>query len=85
MAVEAVIDGAELIAAHDGTAELLVALRYENGACHDVTLDEPAARALMQACQATSVEELIGRPWQLVREALQVGWNRFNPEFKLEN
>ena len=75
---EAVIHQARLAAAHDGEAELIVALRFSNGATDEVTLDEPSARALMQFCQAQRVEDLIGKEWQAVRDALMAGWNRYN-------
>lgn len=75
---DAVIHQARLAAAHDGEAELIVALRFANGAIDEVTLDEPSARALMQFCQAQSVDDLIGKNWQVVRDALTAGWNRYN-------
>lgn len=74
---DAVIKAARIAAAHDGVAELVVELAYENGGVGEVVLDELAARTLMQNCQAQSVDDLLGQGWQAVREALQVSWNRY--------
>lgn len=73
------IISAVITAGHDGSAELAVRLRYEDGAHHDVVLDEPAARALMSACEAQTVEDLKGQSWERVRDALSVAWNRYSP------
>ena len=40
MTSEAVIIGAQIVAGHDGSAELLVRLRHPNGAEGPVVLDE---------------------------------------------
>lgn len=74
---DAVIKAARITAAHDGVAELVLELSYDNGGVDEVVLDELAARTLMQNCQARSVDDLKGHGWQAVREALQVSWNRY--------
>lgn len=72
----AVISGARIAAAHDGTSELVVELRYDNGGTTEVTLDTMAARALMENCRAVSLDDLNGHPWQEVKQALEYSWNR---------
>jgi hypothetical protein len=72
----AVISQVHVAAAHDGVAELIVTLRHGNGASSQVTLDQIAADALMQACRAQTADELIGHGWDKVRDALAVSWNR---------
>ena len=79
MSVAAVISGARVAAAHDGVAELIVELRYENGGTSEVTLDELAASELMASCNAETLADLNGHDWQAVKEALSASWNRFSP------
>lgn len=67
----AVIDSVEVAAAHDGEAELVVTLRYDNGGRSRVALDESAARHLLQATGAIGPQSLIGQGWEHVRDALQ--------------
>lgn len=71
------IVSARIAAAHDGTAELVVTLGYENGGAAEVTLDEAAGAALMQACQAADLQGLVGHSWERVREALTAAYNRY--------
>ena len=73
----ATIKQARLAAAHDGVAELVVCLEYANGGTSEISLDEAAGAALMELCRASSVNELNGQSWELVKEALQVAYNRF--------
>lgn len=72
-----VISQVRLGAAHDGLAALVVTLRYDNGGTSEVSLDEPAAAALLRACGAASADDLPGHDWRKIREALGVSWNRF--------
>lgn len=67
---EAVIVGAEIAGGHGGSAELIVRLRYANGAEGAVVLDEVAGLKLMTACQASHVDELIGHSWRKIVEGL---------------
>ncbi len=64
--------------AHDGVAELIVCLEYDNGGTSEVALDQAAGLALMQACAAHSLEDLKGQPWEKLKDALQVSYNRFS-------
>ena len=75
--VEASIEAVRVAAAHEGVAELVVTLAYENGGRTEVALDHLATSALLAACEVSEPEALIGAPWQKVRDALGVSWNRF--------
>ena len=75
---QATVQAVSIGAAHDGAAELILTLRYANGGVTNVTLDAVATDALYQSCAAESPEDLIGTPWQRVRDALGVSWNRYN-------
>ena len=76
---QATISGARVAAAHDGVAELIVAIRFENGGVTEVTLDQVAGDALMRYCDAKGLEDLPGHSWELVRRALQKSYNRHQP------
>jgi len=67
---EAVIVGAEIVAGHDGSAELLVRLRHANGVEAPVQLDEETGLKLMAACGALHVDELKGQSWRRIVEGL---------------
>jgi hypothetical protein len=75
---EAVIAGARVAAAHEGVAELVVTLAHDGGGTSEVALDHLATSALLASCDAAGPDDLIGAPWQKVRDALGVSWNRFN-------
>lgn len=60
----AVIVGAEIAAGHDGAAELVVTLRYDNGAQASVAIDAEAGFALMRNCGASDLAGLAGQPWR---------------------
>ena len=74
---EAIINKVRVGAAHDGEAELIVTLVYENGASAEISLDHAAASHLLDGCAATSPEALIGKSWRRVRDALAASSNRF--------
>jgi hypothetical protein len=61
---EPVIIGAEIAAGHDGSAELVVQLRYPNGAEEPVVLGAEKGLELMQRCGAASLDDLAGRSWR---------------------
>ncbi len=73
----AVISRVRVGAAHDGVAEMVVTLRYDNGGETLVPLDPHAAGCLMTACAATGADALIGQGWERVRDALEASSNRF--------
>ena len=74
---DAVIVDSRITAAHEGVAELVVTLQYNNGGQSEVALDHLATQALFDACQADNLEGLNGHNWEKVRDALSVSWNRF--------
>lgn len=65
---EAVIVSAEIAAGHDGQADLIVCVRYQNGAIAPVTLDPDTALKLMSACGVSDINDLAGQPWRKVLE-----------------
>jgi hypothetical protein len=67
---DAVIVGAEIGAGHDGSAELVVRLRYENGVVGTVVLDGKVGLALIRACGADGISELAGHSWRKILEGL---------------
>jgi hypothetical protein len=69
---EPVIAEAVVAAGHDGQAELVVRVRYPNGALDSVTLDARCARKLIEDCSAQSAEELRGQPWQRLLDVLEL-------------
>ena len=75
---EAVVAEVRVAAAHEGVAELVVTLEHAGGGRSEVALDHLATSALLEACQATEPGGIVGAPWQKVRDALGVSWNRFN-------
>ena len=68
MSEEAVIVGAQIVAGHDGTAELVVLLRHPNGSEGPVVLDEETGLRLMEACGASHVDDLAGQSWRRILE-----------------
>jgi hypothetical protein len=67
---EAMIVGAEIAGGHDGTAEMVVSIQYENGVVGSVTLDADTGFSIMQACGAADLAALIGRPWREISRGL---------------
>ena len=68
---EPVIDGAVVSAGHDGQAELVVRLRFPNGATDRVTLNAEHGERLLVACQVATIEELAGQSWRRVLNVLE--------------
>ena len=73
----ATIKSVRLAAAHEGIAELIVDIAFDNGGVTEVALDSFASQALMDACQAKTADDLIGQSWEYVRDALNTSYNRF--------
>ena len=65
---DAVIVDAEIAAGHDGQADLVVRVRYQNGVIAPVTLDPNTALKLMSACGVSDINDLAGQPWRKVLE-----------------
>ncbi len=59
----AMVVGAEIVAGHDGAAELLVRLRHENGVEGPVVLDPSTGFELMEAAGVSRLDDLVGRRW----------------------
>ncbi len=73
----AVINHVQIAAAHDGIAELIVTLEFENGGRSLVTLDEFATHKLLESSGVERPEDLPGTPWELVRDALAAASARY--------
>jgi hypothetical protein len=67
---EAVIVAAEIVAGHDGAAELMVRVRHGNGATDAISLDPKTGFDLMAAAGAASLGDLVGRPWLSIVKGL---------------
>ena len=67
---EAVIVGAEIAAGHDGAADLLLSIRYGNGAISQVALDADTAFGVMEVVGAADLAGLIGRSWGEISKGL---------------
>ncbi len=65
---DAIILGAEIGAGHDGAAELILRVRFQNGVVGPVMLDSDTALKLMNACGVASIDKLAGHPWLKVLE-----------------
>lgn len=66
----ATITRAHLIAGHDGRAEILVEITYENGGTATISLEEEACTASLDAAGVRCIDDLIGAPWSIVLPAL---------------
>ncbi|MBZ6379824.1 hypothetical protein B5C34_13425 [Pacificimonas flava] len=73
----AVIREIEIAAAHDGVAELIVTLEFDNGGRSLVTLDEVAAGKLLELHGTDDPAELPGTSWTYVRDALAASSGRY--------
>ena len=71
------IKDARVAAAHEGIAELVVKIEYDNGGTTEVALDQMATTALMRSCNAKDIDDIKGHAWDKVRDALQVSYNRY--------
>ena len=70
---ETVIVGADIVAGHDGSAELVVRLLHPDGSEHPVLLDEDTGLKLMEACGASSLEDLYGQSWRMIVPPSEAG------------
>jgi len=69
----AIIEDAEVAAGHDGRAEVVLRVRYPNGASAQVRLDEEAAAVALDAAGIASLSDLRGRPWHVLAPARESG------------
>lgn len=63
---DAVIISAEIVAGHDGEAELDLRLRYKNGIVGHVVVDAVAGFRLMRNCGVDNVAALAGHGWRRI-------------------
>jgi hypothetical protein len=70
---EAVVVGVEITAGHDGTAEMVIQVRHENGVTAPVVLDQETGFDLLRACGAASASALIGRSWSALLKTTAFG------------
>ena len=68
---EPVVTDATVSPGHDGHAVLVVNVRFENGAIDALTLDAERASRVLEACNASSPEDLRGQPWSKLLTALE--------------
>lgn len=67
------IVGAEIVAGHDGSAELMVRIRHENGVVAVQVLSEATGLKMIEKAGVGSLNELIGRPWrEVIRGVIHV-------------
>ena len=67
---DAFVEAAEIVAGHDGAAELLVRLRHGNGAASAVTIDPDTGFDLLRAAGADSLDALVGLAWRQIIKGL---------------
>ena len=61
---DASIERAVVTPGHDGSAELLLTIRYGNGGRGQVSLDADAAARLFDRCGASDLDQLAGQSWR---------------------
>ena len=67
----AIISRASVVGGHDGRAEIEVEVTYTNGGTTTISLDEEACTASLDRAGVTSIEQLVGAPWNVVLPALE--------------
>lgn len=67
---DATIVSAEVGGGHDGTAELIVHLRWQNGTVAPVVLNGELGFALLKNCGANTLDDLKGHSWRKILESL---------------
>jgi hypothetical protein len=75
--VPAKIKHARVAAAHEGIAEMIVAIEYDNGGVTEIYLDRHSAETLLSNTESSSLDDLVGASWEQVRDALSTSFNRF--------
>lgn len=69
--IEPRITRAEIAPGHDGSAELVIHLRYPNGGHDSVTLAADAAERLLGLCDAEAIADLAGESWRPLMQVLE--------------
>lgn len=68
---DATIERAVVTPGHDGSAELLLTIRYDNGGRGDVSIDADAAARLFDCCGASHLDQLVGQSWRHLMHILE--------------
>jgi hypothetical protein len=71
-----IVEAAEVAPGHDGRAELVLVLRYPNGAQSRLRLEPEAGVLLVERAGLTSLGELVGRAWSGLASALKASAER---------
>jgi hypothetical protein len=66
----AVIAAARTTGGHDGSAALVLDIRYSNGAIGEITLDGGTGVLLMAFCGADDAAALVGHSWHVLQSAV---------------
>lgn len=66
-----IISRATVVGGHDGRAEIEVELTYANGGTATISLDEEACLASLDRAGVRCIDDLVGRPWDVVLPALE--------------
>lgn len=67
---DAIIEAAEIAAGHDGEAELVLSVRYQNGVVGNVVLDAGVGFELMRNCGVDTIGALAGHSWRKILEGM---------------
>ena len=62
----ATIVAAQIVAGHDGHAEIAVSVRHGNGAVRDICFAHDAIAPVLDGTGISSIDQLIGQPWTIL-------------------
>ena len=60
------IESAALAAGHDGQAEVVLALRFPNGALRSASFSHDAIGPALDRAGITDLDSLVGQPWSVL-------------------
>ena len=63
---EPTIVAAQVVAGHDGQAEIAVHVRHPNGAERNICFPHDAIGPVLDAADISSLDQLVGRPWTVL-------------------
>ncbi len=66
-----IVEAAAVAPGHDGRAELVLVLRYANGARSRLRLEPEAGLRLVEGAGLASLGDLVGRAWSTLAPALK--------------
>lgn len=61
-----VIVDASIVPGHDGSAEALITIRYENGAHRSMAVTGSAIESVLARTGLSSLDDLAGQPWTVL-------------------